>query len=659
MNFATLDNLRRAFTAVKNVLDNKVDKITGKGLSTNDYTNADKTKVNTINSGSTLNNDISGNAATANSADYPTGFAGIDSDTSWGIQTGQVVTSWETNDNCNVIFRKNCPESGRLSQVIDGYFYQNEGQYRCLDESDIDNIHIDTANTAITAKNILHTTIADNSGNIVSAPWTKVMEWIHTVASDTYYGQNMAILVQSNCYSTTRGNAILKIRTRGNNSTGVIDASNTFLTMTLNSTSGTTYIDNNYIKLTYKTTNNITTFKLWHRMKGAYDSYTYTVLAFNDRNGNSLIDSLTLCKDRDHVSSDYMTEGSVTADGKFDCTVANISNNAATANSADNVSGTADGENAARHVWFSDETIETQRVYNDNFTYNPSTNTLTANISGKAASATRLGTTTKGSGIQPIYLFSGIPIASTSTVGSASKPVYLENGVITETTSITASKIGTTNKGSSTKPIYLASGTPTASTGNVGSGTQPMYMVSGELTASTSTVGAANKPVYLNAGNITASNSTIGDGTIPIAMKNGEFIAATTGGGGGGAELIYQFNGSTTSFIGGGGVSRNSAKPITIQNLSNYSLIVLNGTYYAYNGGLSFKRMFSTTIPLEELKLYKSDSSNQGFELSKDALGLTSDLYFWYESTNVLKIGYYARDYTKEGIITAKIYAVC
>lgn len=49
-------------------------------------------------------------------------------------------------------------------------------------------------------------------------------------------------------------------------------------------------------------------------------------------------------------------------------------------------SGTATSD-AARHVWFSDDTTETKRVSNDDFKYNPSGNLLTANITGNAATA--------------------------------------------------------------------------------------------------------------------------------------------------------------------------------------------------------------------------------------------------------------------------------
>ena len=64
---------------------------------------------------------------------------------------------------------------------------------------------------------------------------------------------------------------------------------------------------------------------------------------------------------------------------------------AKTADKATTASRVADGgagtANAARHVWFSDSSVETARVYNDAFRYNPVGNMLSCNVSGSAATA--------------------------------------------------------------------------------------------------------------------------------------------------------------------------------------------------------------------------------------------------------------------------------
>lgn len=77
---------------------------------------------------------------------------------------------------------------------------------------------------------------------------------------------------------------------------------------------------------------------------------------------------------------------------------------AGTATTATNVSAEIGQADIARHVWFSDNYTETKRNYNDNFKYNPTTNTVTANISGSAASANSVlwsGVTNKPSTFTP------------------------------------------------------------------------------------------------------------------------------------------------------------------------------------------------------------------------------------------------------------------
>jgi hypothetical protein len=67
------------------------------------------------------------------SASYPLGFGSRSASATWGVQTGTVVTDWNDGNGGDIAFRANCPSSGKLSVVTDGYFYQNEGLYMCLD----------------------------------------------------------------------------------------------------------------------------------------------------------------------------------------------------------------------------------------------------------------------------------------------------------------------------------------------------------------------------------------------------------------------------------------------------------------------------------------------------------------------------------------------
>ena len=68
-------------------------------------------------------------------------------------------------------------------------------------------------------------------------------------------------------------------------------------------------------------------------------------------------------------------------------TIQKTINNVAKASTADRLTMEVATADAARNVWFSDSGARNKVVYNDNFKYNPVKNSLTTNITGKAASA--------------------------------------------------------------------------------------------------------------------------------------------------------------------------------------------------------------------------------------------------------------------------------
>lgn len=85
-------------------------------------------------------------ALKANEADHanvPTGFEKIVSQDTWGNQDGVFITDWQTvqkkdlYDAGNISFRFN---EGQLNIIIDGVFYQNEGNYKLVDENSIKSI---------------------------------------------------------------------------------------------------------------------------------------------------------------------------------------------------------------------------------------------------------------------------------------------------------------------------------------------------------------------------------------------------------------------------------------------------------------------------------------------------------------------------------------
>ena len=63
---------------------------------------------------------------------------------------------------------------------------------------------------------------------------------------------------------------------------------------------------------------------------------------------------------------------------------------------------------------------------------NGTTSTVTVNNVANATKASKLGTGTVGSGVKPIYLNAGSPVASGSTVGNANRPIYMNGGTLSQ-----------------------------------------------------------------------------------------------------------------------------------------------------------------------------------------------------------------------------------
>lgn len=70
----------------------------------------------------------------ASSADIPYGFSSRATSASWTVG-GTFVTGWDAGNGCEIAFVKDYPASKQLSCCIDGYFFQNEGKKRVLDEA--------------------------------------------------------------------------------------------------------------------------------------------------------------------------------------------------------------------------------------------------------------------------------------------------------------------------------------------------------------------------------------------------------------------------------------------------------------------------------------------------------------------------------------------
>ena len=119
--------------------------------------------------------------ATAGTADIANSLSGLYSRSSqgWGVQTGTFIHGEGDSTSGDFAFRRDCPNSGQMSMVIDGRFYQNEGQYRVLDESDKNQFAIagHTHNSVNDIGNAKTTTFAYSKDGMNYGDYTWLAGW--------------------------------------------------------------------------------------------------------------------------------------------------------------------------------------------------------------------------------------------------------------------------------------------------------------------------------------------------------------------------------------------------------------------------------------------------------------------------------------------------
>ena len=102
---------------------------------------ADKIHTHTKSEITDFPSSLPANGGTADYANVPTGFKIIGNQDLWGNQDGVFITDWQTfpgeGGNGDISFRLN---KGQLNVIIDGFFYQNEGKYKLVDENSLKNI---------------------------------------------------------------------------------------------------------------------------------------------------------------------------------------------------------------------------------------------------------------------------------------------------------------------------------------------------------------------------------------------------------------------------------------------------------------------------------------------------------------------------------------
>ena len=163
-----------------------------------------------------------------------------------------------------------------------------------------------------------------------------------------------------------------------------------------------------------------------------------------------------------------------------------LSGNATSATTATKVSAVAGTANADRHVWFSDSSYEVNRNYDDDFKYNPSTNTLTvSNVTGNAATATTATKATQdesGNNIKASYGasldISGTTLSLKNKNGTALNSVTIPS----ELPAVTSSDNG--------KVLTVVSGAWEAATGG---GSSPSPATANPLMDGTAAVGTSVK----------------------------------------------------------------------------------------------------------------------------------------------------------------------
>lgn len=146
----------------------------------------------------------------ATSSQALNGF-GMVSSQGWGVQTGTFVHGEEI-DGCSWGFRKNCPNSGKVSLVVDGTFYQNEGQYACIDTSGgtiSGNLSVSGTITGGTVKGAVFNDLADaipvGEGDVLEAGYCYGFDGEHYTKTSDYL-QKSYIGIHSDTFGFLMGN---------------------------------------------------------------------------------------------------------------------------------------------------------------------------------------------------------------------------------------------------------------------------------------------------------------------------------------------------------------------------------------------------------------------------------------------------------------------
>lgn len=96
-------------------------------------------------------------ANSAGSADKLAGFYSKDSSQTWGNQIGTFISGMGDSTGGSLAFRRDNPTAGQLSAIIDGYWYQNEGRFMCLDTNNYSSYALPLSGGTITGRIVKNT----------------------------------------------------------------------------------------------------------------------------------------------------------------------------------------------------------------------------------------------------------------------------------------------------------------------------------------------------------------------------------------------------------------------------------------------------------------------------------------------------------------------
>ena len=503
----TSDANKPISTATQAALDLKVDKVTDKGLSTNDYTTAEKTKLAGLSNYTppTYTAYTSGlykittntlghvsSATTVAKADI-TALGIPAQDTTYSAGTGLTLTGTTINHTDSITAGTTSSSSGTVAFgaaiTVPYVTYNSTGHITAAgtrsitlpssvvttsvaglmspaDKTKLDGITAGSTLVTVTPSILSGTKIADYTINgtagVLYSPTSKIVLGATTDTSDTAQTNGNVYI---NSVDNTTVTSTHKIYGTGA-STVATDASGNVI---VNSTN-TTYSAGTGLALSGTTINHS------NSVTADTASGSSGAIAFG---GTVTIPSVT-----------YDAQGHITAKGSTSITLP------ANPNTDTLVTQTLSTTSSDYPVILSSATTTGTRttLFGTKITANPSTGnvkatTFTGALAGNATTATTLQTA------RTIAISGGATGTATSFNGSANITIpvtSLDATKLTGTASInttgSAAKLST-SAGSATAHMYISDGVPTASASTVGTTTQPMFMNGGVFTACTYTLG--------------------------------------------------------------------------------------------------------------------------------------------------------------------------